>query len=78
MRPQANTPSWCKAAGLGTAHQTAYVGRAEGADTEEAATKLATAQALSQLTNELGMRVQSESTFIQREGSSLSQSHNTQ
>jgi hypothetical protein len=60
-------PSWCHAAGFGTANQTEYTGRADAAPSREEAIQQATAQALSQLTNELGMTVQSQSTLKQRE-----------
>ena len=60
-------PGWCKTAGLGSANQTEYTGRADSVPTREEAIQQAAAQALSQLTNELGMTVQSQSTFKQRE-----------
>jgi hypothetical protein len=60
-------PGWCKAAGLGSANQIEYTGRADAAPSREEAIAQASAQALSQLTNELGMTVQSQSTLKQRE-----------
>ncbi len=64
----ASLPSWCDRAGLGgAAGQTSYVGRADGASSAEEALKLATGNALAQLTQELGVTVSTESSLVQTE-----------
>ena len=64
----ASLPSWCERAGLGSGpEQTVYVGRADGASNSEQALELATANALAQLTQELGITVSTESSLVQSE-----------
>ncbi|MEC8049909.1 MAG: hypothetical protein VX210_03880 [Myxococcota bacterium] len=64
----ASLPSWCERAGLGgAAGQTSYTGRADGAASADEALKLARANALAQLTGELGITVSAESSLVQSE-----------
>ena len=64
----ADLPGWCQKAGLGQGvGQLTYFGRADGAASSAEALKLATGNALSQLTSELGLSVSSESTLEQSE-----------
>ena len=75
LRASASVPIWCKSAGLGTSGQTQYVGRSDGAPSEEEAIQLATGLALNQLTSELGITVQSRSSFQQQEVNGQGSSH---